>query len=279
MESNKEVFRERMNTIINEADTPAGKAFDVILLVLILISVVVVMLDSVSSIHNDFGALLLNIEWTITILFTLEYMLRIMIARKKANYIFSFYGIIDFLSIIPTYLSLLIAGAQFLIVIRALRLMRVFRILKLMRLVGASNTLAVSLRASRYKIFVFLGAVLTLVIILGSAMYLIEGAENGYVSIPKSIYWAIVTLTTVGYGDIAPATVTGQFLASVIMIMGYAIIAVPTGIISVEIARHSGHEETNSQVCSNCQYPSHDDDAIFCKRCGNKLRNHEKNDK
>lgn len=276
MESNKEVFRERMNTIINEADTPAGKAFDVILLVLILISVIVVMLDSVSSIHNDFGALLLNIEWTITILFTLEYMLRIMIARKKANYIFSFYGIIDFLSIIPTYLSLLIAGAQFLIVIRALRLMRVFRILKLMRLVGASNTLAVSLRASRYKIFVFLGAVLTLVIILGSAMYLIEGAENGFVSIPKSIYWAIVTLTTVGYGDIAPATVPGQFLASMIMILGYAIIAVPTGIISVEMARHSGQDKTNTEVCSNCQYARHDDDAMFCKRCGNKLKNHEK---
>lgn len=279
MNKPKASFRERLNIIINEADTPAGKAFDVALLLLIVVSVITVMLDSVSRIHEAYGDLMLHIEWVITILFTLEYFVRISIARKKKAYIFSFYGIIDFLSIIPTYLSLIFAGAQFLIVIRALRLMRVFRILKLMRLVGASNVMAVTLRASRYKIYVFLGAVLTLVIILGSAMYLIEGAENGFVSIPKSIYWAIVTLTTVGYGDIAPATVVGQFLASVIMILGYAIIAVPTGIISVEMARHTQKPlQENTEVCSNCQYSKHDDDAVFCKRCGNKLKHHDKED-
>ncbi len=273
---NTKTPRKKLDIIINEADTPAGKAFDVILLILILFSVIIVMLDSVRSISRDYGTILRYIEWTVTILFTAEYFTRIAIARRKAAYLFSFYGIIDFLSIIPTYLSLVFAGAQFLLVIRALRLLRVFRILKLMRLVGASNILAVSLRASRFKIFVFLGAVLTLVIILGSMMYLIEGVDNGFTSIPKSIYWAIVTLTTVGYGDIAPQTVTGQFLASIIMIMGYAIIAVPTGIISVEMARQSQEApKTNSRTCRNCMYSIHDDDAKYCKRCGENLRHEE----
>ncbi len=272
----KKPLRERLDIIINEADTPAGKAFDIILLILILFSVIIVMLDSVRSMSYEYGTTLRIIEWVVTILFTIEYFVRIAIARRKAAYLFSFYGIIDFVSIIPTYLSLIFAGAQFLLVIRALRLLRVFRILKLMRLVGASNILAVSLRASRFKIFVFLGTVITLVIILGSMMYLIEGEENGFTSIPKSIYWAIVTLTTVGYGDIAPQTVAGQFLASIIMIMGYAIIAVPTGIISVEMARQNQQApKTNSRTCNNCMHSIHDDDAKYCKRCGENLRYEE----
>lgn len=267
--------REKWNVIINEADTPAGKAFDVILLLLIFASVIIVLLDSVNSIHNAYGDLMRNIEWVITIIFTIEYGVRIMIARRKSGYIFSFYGIIDLLAILPTYLSLFLVGVQYLLVIRALRLLRVFRVLKLVRMVGASENLALSLKASRYKIFVFLGTVLTLVIILGAVMYLIEGPEHGFSSIPKSIYWAIVTLTTVGYGDIAPQTLAGQFMASMIMILGYAIIAVPTGIISVEMARQNRPSRLNTGACGHCGYDKHDEDAKYCKRCGNVLKDDE----
>jgi voltage-gated potassium channel len=196
--------------------------------------------------------------------------LRIILTKKSSTYIFSFYGIIDLLAIIPTYLSIIVAGPHFLLVIRILRLLRVFRVLKLARFVKASAVLVLALKNSRHKIIVFLEVILTLVTIMGSLMYLIEGPENGFTSIPRSIYWAIVTITTVGYGDIAPNTVLGQSLASMLMIIGYAIIAVPTGIMSVEIAR-AGTGNTNTQVCNNCNCSDHADDAKFCKICGEKL--------
>jgi len=262
-------FRVKLHEVIFEADTPAGKLFDVMLLLFIVLSVVAVLVDSVRPIHDKYGHLLLVAEWIFTILFTLEYILRIISANRPSVYIFSFYGIIDLLAILPTYLSLFMAGSQYLLVIRILRLLRVFRVLKLARYVGASRILAIALRNSRHKIIVFLEVVLTLVVIMGSLMYLIEGEPNGFSSIPRSIYWAIVTLTTVGYGDIAPQTVLGQFMASIIMIIGYAIIAVPTGIISVEMAKAN---RTNTQVCQNCHCSDHDDDARFCKQCGEPLK-------
>lgn len=265
---NTKSWKERWHEIIFEADTPAGKRFDVLLLIFILISVVAVLLDSVPYFHEKHGTLLWISEWVLTLLFSFEYAARIISSFKPARYIFSFYGIIDLLAILPTYLSLILVGSQYLLVIRIFRLLRVFRVLKLARYVGASRSLLVALKNSRHKIVVFLEVVLTMVFIMGSLMYLIEGPENGFTSIPRSIYWAIVTMTTVGYGDIAPQTVLGQTLASVVMIVGYAIIAVPTGIISVEMA-HSAR--TNTQVCQHCQWSEHDDDAAYCKKCGNKL--------
>lgn len=261
-------WRSKVHEIIFEADTPASKAFDIGLLIFIVLSVIVVLLDSVPSINMRFGKFLNEAEWFFTIVFSIEYILRIISTKRPSKYIFSFYGIIDLLAILPTYLSLVLVGSQYLIVIRMLRLLRVFRVLKLARYVGASAVLAIALKNSRHKIVVFLEVVLTLVVIMGSLMYLIEGQENGFRSIPQSIYWAIVTLTTVGYGDIAPQTVLGQTLASVIMIIGYAIIAVPTGIISVEMAKAG---KSNTRVCTNCNFDSHDDDAKFCKNCGEAL--------
>lgn len=268
-------IRLKLHEVIFEADTPTGKSFDVVVLILIVLSVIAVLLDSVSSIHQNFGDVLLVAEWIFTILFTVEYVLRIISVKKPSTYIFSFYGMIDLLAILPTYLSLVLAGSQYLLVIRIMRLLRVFRVLKLGRYVGASKSLAIALRKSRHKIIVFLEVVFTLVVIMGSVMYLIEGDENGFSSIPRSIYWAIVTLTTVGYGDIAPQTVMGQFLASIIMIIGYAIIAVPTGIISAEMVRNT---QTNTQVCTNCHCNDHEDDARFCKMCGDDLNKDESHD-
>jgi len=261
-------FRRRLHEVIFEAETPTGKTFDVILLIMIVLSVITVLLDSVGSIHNRYGDFLLMAEWFFTILFSIEYLLRIISAQKASKYIFSFYGIIDLLAILPTYLSLIIVGSQYFMVIRMLRLLRVFRVLKLARYVGASKTLAIALRNSRHKIIVFLEVVLTMVVVMGSLMYLVEGEEHGFSSIPRSIYWAIVTLTTVGYGDIAPQTVLGQTLASFIMIIGYAIIAVPTGIISVEMSKAV---QINTKVCQNCQCSDHDDNAKFCKGCGGEI--------
>lgn len=263
-------WRKHLHDIIFEADTPSGKTFDVILLIVIVISVIAVMLDSVGSIRELYGNYLYIIEWVVTILFSVEYLLRIFTTKKPLKYIISFYGIIDLLSVLPTYLSLIIVGSQYLLVIRILRLLRVFRVLKLVRFTSASSMLSQSLRSSRHKILVFLGAVFTMVVIMGSFMYLIEGPEHGFTSIPRSIYWSIVTLTTVGYGDISPQTALGQGLASIIMIIGYSIIAVPTGIITAEFARTAKHP-TNTQVCSNCHWEKHDDDAKFCKKCGEKL--------
>ena len=263
-------IRERIHEIIFEADTPAGKAFDVALLVLIILSVVAVMLESTAAVAARYGHVLRVIEWVVTVLFTAEYLLRLYCVRRPARYARSFFGIVDLLAILPSYLSLIIPGAQSLLVIRALRLLRVFRVLKLVQFVGEASELRAALRASARKIIVFLGAVLTITIIVGAMMYLIEGEEHGFTSIPTSIYWAIVTMTTVGYGDIAPQTPLGKMLASIIMIMGYGIIAVPTGIVSVELAG-AVRKQITTLACPDCGVGGHDHDAVHCKFCGAKL--------
>jgi len=262
-------FQRKLHEVIFEADTPAGKWFDIVLLIAILLSVVTVMLESVESIASVYGSELRIIEWSFTIFFTIEYIARIISLGKPLKYVFSFYGIIDLISIIPTYLSLFVAGTHTLTVIRSIRLLRVFRILKLVQFIGEANVLMQALKASRAKITVFLFAVSSLTFILGTVMYLIESPESGFTSIPRSIYWAIVTLTTVGYGDITPQTVLGQTLASVIMIIGYAIIAVPTGIVGAEIAKADA--PSNTQACPQCSLEGHDDDAKFCKYCSAEL--------
>ena len=268
-------WKNRLHEIIYEADTSAGKSFDVIILIMILASVILVMLESVSYIDKEYATLFNILEWIITIVFTIEYFLRIIAISKPKNYIFSFYGIIDFLSTVPKYLSLLFVGTHALVALRALRLLRVFRILKLARFIGESNNLVSSLKASRAKISVFLFAVLIVSIILGTVMYLIEGPEHGFTSIPRSVYWCIVTLTTVGYGDISPETPLGQFIASIVMILGYGIIAVPTGIVSAEYAQQTKENKIplNTQHCSNCNADNHLDDAKFCHNCGYTLFN------
>jgi voltage-gated potassium channel len=252
-------------------DTRAGKMFDIILMVAIILSIIVVLLDSVARVHSMQGELLLIAEWFFTILFTIEYVVRIITSTKKLKYIGSFYGIIDLLSILPTYISLFFAGYQYLIVIRILRLLRVFRILKLYRFIGASSYLAESLRASRHKIAVFLSFVMAIVVIMGAAMYLIEGPEHGFKSIPESIYWAIITLTTVGYGDITPITPLGKALSAVVMILGYSIIAVPTGIITAELTLKKDSSDKVNRHCPGCGCTDHDKDAIYCKVCGKEL--------
>jgi len=268
-EKNNTSIKHRIHEIIYEADTNAGKLFDVILLIAILASILFVMLESVQSINDEYGELLNIGEWIITGLFSIEYILRIISIKKPWKYIFSFYGIIDFLSTIPKYLSLILVGSHNLAALRALRLLRVFRILKVTRYIGESNRLLIALKSSRAKIAVFLFFVLILCIILGTIMYMIEGAENGFTSIPRSVYWAIVTLTTVGYGDIAPGTPLGQLIASAIMILGYAIIAIPTGIVGSEMMKNN--IQTNTQACQNCLRDKHRDDADFCYHCGDKL--------
>lgn len=267
MISNKE-----LHDIIFGTHSRSGKIFDIVLMIAIILSIIVVMLDSVAWIHNDYGQALYIAEWIFTILFTIEYILRIATAYSKSKYIFSFYGIIDLLAILPTYISLFLAGYQYLIIIRVLRLLRIFRILKLYRFIGASSHLIESLKASRHKIAVFLSAVMAIVVVMGAAMYLIEGPENGFRSIPESIYWAIITLTTVGYGDITPMTALGKALASIIMITGYSIIAVPTGIITAELTKKSKNPEKSvGQCCSECGCEGHDSDASYCKVCGKEL--------
>ena len=274
-------LKNKLHTIIYEADTPMGKLFDVVLLILILVSVILVMLESVTSIDTHYHDFLYFGEWVITIFFTIEYILRIITVKKASNYIFSFYGIIDFLSTIPLYLSFILAGSNALLAVRALRLLRVFRILKITRYMGEANKLNKALRDSKPKIFVFLFAVLILSIIAGTIMYLVEGEQSGFVSIPISVYWCIVTLTTVGFGDIAPVTPLGQFIAAIIMIMGYGIIAVPTGIVSAEYASKKTttlddpeYIHVNTQSCQNCNENNHHDNAEFCHKCGSTL--HEK---
>ena len=271
-------LKNKLHTIIYEADTPMGKLFDVVLLILILVSVILVMLESVTSIDTHYHDFLYFGEWVITIFFTIEYILRIITVKKASNYIFSFYGIIDFLSTIPLYLSFILAGSNALLAVRALRLLRVFRILKITRYMGEANKLNKALRDSKPKIFVFLFAVLILSIIAGTIMYLVEGEQSGFVSIPVSVYWCIVTLTTVGFGDIAPVTPLGQFIAAIIMIMGYGIIAVPTGIVSAEYASKKTHTvddpeyiHVNTQSCQNCNENNHHDNAEFCHKCGSTL--------
>lgn len=285
-------WQAKLHEVIYEADTPAGKLFDVVLLIVILASIVLVMLESVKSIDKDYHDFLNISEWIITILFTIEYILRIITVKRPIKYITSFYGIIDLLSTLPKYLSLIFAGTHALVALRALRLLRVFRILKLARFLGASNHLASAIKASRAKISVFLFAVIIAATIFGTIMYLVEGEASGFSNIPKSIYWCIVTLTTVGFGDIAPVTPLGQFIATIIMILGYGIIAVPTGIVSAEYTRKANNEDSdkkkdsdlpppvpphpsdvhlNSQSCPSCLAHNHKDQADFCYKCGHSL--------
>ena len=263
-------WRAHLHEIIFEADTPAGKAFDVALLWAIVLSVIAVSLDSVPSIQQRFGEALRPIEWGFTALFTVEYVLRLLAVQRPSRYALSFFGIVDLIAVAPTYLSLLFVGSQSLLVIRVLRLLRIFRVLKLSGFLIEAEVLVRALRASRPKIVVFLGTVLTVVVIVGALMHLIEGGENGFTSIPLSMYWAIVTLSTVGYGDIAPQTVVGRMLASALMILGYGLIAVPTGIVSVELARAT-RADVSTQACPNCSREGHDPDAQYCKFCGSEL--------
>ncbi|MEL6674343.1 MAG: ion transporter [Bacteroidota bacterium] len=266
--------RDRLHEIIFEADTPAGKAFDVALLWVIILSLVLVMLESVEELNQRFGTVFFVLEWIITVLFSIEYALRIYVVTKPLKYVTSFYGIVDLLSILPSYLSLVFDGTHYLSTIRALRLLRVFRVLKLASFMKESTILVTALRASRDKITVFLVAVLTVVMIIGSMMYWIEGGANsGFTSIPRSMYWAIVTITTVGYGDIAPATDLGQFLSAILMVMGYGVIAVPTGIIGAEISQadRKSREKLNTISCQACSREGHDNDAVHCKYCGEVL--------
>ncbi len=264
--------KKKLRTIIFKTNTPAGKAFDIALLIAILVSVGVVILESVEEFSINYTNVFIYTEWAFTFIFTIEYILRIIISNKKRKYIFSFFGIIDFLSILPAYLSLLFTGMHTLVILRSLRLLRVFRIFKLARFMGEASQLRKALSSSRPKIIVFLVTVGIIVVIMGTIMYLVEGAENGFTSIPKSIYWAIVTLTTVGYGDVAPSTVLGQTLASIIMIMGYGIIAVPTGIVTAEMAKASRSEKDKIRICNSCKSTIYDEDALFCKYCGTAIK-------
>jgi voltage-gated potassium channel len=266
-----ESFQSRLHEIIYESNTAAGKAFDVSLLFLILASIFVVMLDSIERFNKLYGDLFQTLEWIFTIIFTIEYALRLISIKKPLTYIFSFLGIIDLLAIIPSYLSIFFVGAQSLLVFRALRLLRVFRIFKLTHFLSEMQFLGVAIKGSLRKISIFMLIVLMLVIILGSIMYLVENGQNGFSSIPDSIYWAIVTITTVGYGDITPVTTLGKFFASLIMMIGYGIIAVPTGIITTEMAIAARNTAQNHEVCPRCGKEGHDLDAKFCKRCGEAL--------
>jgi voltage-gated potassium channel len=262
-------WKEKVHEVIYEADTKAGKAFDVALLIVIVASLALVVLDSVEHISLQYHTLFVTLEWIITIFFTIEYILRIISIKKPKNYIFSFFGIVDFLSTIPLYVSLIFAGSGALLSLRALRLLRVFRVFKLVRYSGAGSRVAVALRNSLPKILIFLYSVVIISFIAGTIMYIVEGPEHGYTSIPTGIYWAIVTLTTVGFGDIHPVTPLGQFIATIIMLLGYGVIAVPTGIVTAEMAQ--GNTRKNTQACSNCGEDDHRDSAEFCYNCGDSL--------
>ena len=264
-------WRTVLHEVIFEAETPAGKAFDIVLLWSIVLSVLTVMLDSVQDIQVHYGSSLYMAEWFFTILFTIEYLLRLVSVRQPMRYALSFFGIVDLLAILPTYLSIFLPGTQYLLTIRVLRLIRVFRIFKLASYVNDANILVTALRSSRRKIGIFILSVMTMVIILGSSMYIIEGPENGFTNIPTSIYWAIVTLTTVGYGDISPHTALGKSFASLVMLLGYGIIAVPTGIVTMEIS-HSAKRLVSTNSCPECGAEGHDHDAAHCKYCGGKIQ-------
>jgi voltage-gated potassium channel len=263
-------WREHLHEIIFEADTPLGKAFDVALLLAIFLSILAVMLESVAAIREQHGAVLRAAEWFFTILFTIEYVLRLISVRRPLRYATSFLGIVDLLSILPTYLSLFVAGTQSLLVIRSLRLLRIFRVLKVARFLHEVTALTTAIRNSRVKIIVFLMAVLTIVLIMGASMYVIEGEAGGFTSIPRGMYWAIVTVTTVGYGDIAPTTVLGQVVAAIAMILGYSLIIIPTGIFSMELVQ-AARKEVTTTSCPECLREGHDKDADFCKYCSAKL--------
>lgn len=264
-------WQRRLHDIIFEAETPAGKVFDVLLLVAILTSVLAVILESVPSVDERFHWQLRVAEWSFTILFTIEYVLRLICVKRPVRYARSFFGIVDLLAILPTFLSLLIPGSHELAVIRGLRLLRVFRIFKLARYMGEAEALAEGLKASRAKITVFLMTVIVSVTIMGSVMHLVEGPENGFVDIPHGIYWAIVTMTTVGFGDLTPMTGLGKFIASIMMVFGYSLIIVPTGIISAEIAVGRSNKQQNTETCPHCMKVGHEKKAKFCDRCGGDL--------
>tara|TARA_X000001036_G_scaffold433435_1_gene471050 strand:- start:14417 stop:15247 length:831 start_codon:yes stop_codon:yes gene_type:complete len=268
-------FKHRLHEIIYEADTPAGKVFDILLLIFILSSVILVALESINWIDDKHHNLLNISEWVITIVFSIEYFLRVISVNKPLKYILSPYGIIDFVSTVPKYISLFFVGTQSLLALRALRLLRVFRILKLTRYVGESNSLLKALAKSRTKILVFMFSVVVMCIIFGTIMYMVEDDTSGFTSIPRSIYWCIVTMTTVGYGDIAPITPLGQFIASIIMVLGYGIIAVPTGIVSAEFTSQAFMVENNTQACPNCMTTQHKDNAKYCHQCGEILNDVE----
>lgn len=286
-EKSKSDWKHRLHEIIYEADTPLGKWFDIVLILLILLSVILIMLESVKEIDLAYHSELLFLEWLVTIFFTLEYIARIIAIKRPFKYIFSFYGIIDLISTVPLYLSYLFAGSQVLLAFRIFRMLRIFRILKLVKFIGEASQLKQAMKASRTKIVVFIYVVLILSVIMGTIMYLIESEEAGFTSIPRSIYWTIVTLTTVGYGDIAPQTNLGQFIATIIMVLGYGIIAVPTGIVSAEFASGNGKSgekkgkyngtskghgiHLNTQNCPHCAMDGHRDDASHCYKCGNLL--------
>lgn len=262
--------RKKLHEIIFESDTRAGKIFDVALLVLIIVSVIAVVIETIPAVNARYAGFFRTLEWIFTIIFTIEYLLRIYSVKKPSAYIFSFYGLVDLLAVIPTYLSLVFFGSQYLLVIRSLRLLRVFRIFKLSHFLKGQETIVSAIKASMPKILVFLTAIVIIVIIIGAIMYAVESPYNDkFSSIPQGIYWAVTTLTTVGFGDITPVTGLGRFLSVIVMILGYAIIAVPTGIISAEFVKPS--VPLNSQVCSNCGYSKHEDDAKFCKNCGASL--------
>lgn len=262
-------LRDRLYIIIFEAETPAGRRFDVALLLLILASVVLVSIESVAALGARFGDLLYTLEWVFTALFSVEYGLRIYCARRRLRYVRSFFGIVDLLSLLPAFVSLFLAGAQTLIIIRSLRLLRVFRVLKIVRMLGEANDLIGAIKASVPKIMVFLGTVMIVVMIVGAAMHVIEGGDNGFTSVPRSMYWAIVTMTTVGYGDIAPRTPLGQAVSAMLMIVGYGIIAVPTGIVSAELA---GTRMPDRRLqCRDCGGRGHQPDSTFCRICGTAL--------
>ncbi len=267
---NRRPWRERLHEIIFEADTTAGELFDIVLIVSILLSVTIVLLDSVEAVSNRYGDWLHLGEWVFTILFTIEYVLRLVSVGRPSKYATSFFGIVDLLAILPTYVDIFLPGTRYLLVIRILRVLRIFRVLKLVQFLGESRHLLLALQASFRKIVLFVFSVLTLVIIFGAMIYLIEGEENGFTSIPKSIYWAIVTMTTVGYGDISPQTTLGQVLASLIMILGFGIIAVPTGIVTAELSRDRWLR-VSTRACLQCSAEGHEVDAEYCKYCGAKL--------
>jgi voltage-gated potassium channel len=266
----RSAWRRKLHDVIFEAETPAGKLFDVVLLIVIFASVVVVTLDSVESIAERHHDALLRAEWVFTLLFTVEYVLRLLCVRRKVGYALSFFGVIDFVSIVPTWLTLFAPGWHGAAVIRLLRLLRVFRVFKLAQFLTEARALRLALRASRAKITVFLAAVLIIIVIVGSIMHVIEGPETGFTSIPQGIYWAVVTVTTVGYGDISPETPLGKAFAALVMIMGYSILIIPGGIISAEWVT-SRLSPVSTQVCPDCSREGHMIDASYCKFCGGKL--------
>jgi voltage-gated potassium channel len=262
--------RARLYRIIFGTDTPAGQGFDIVLIYIILASVLLVMLDSVESFSEPYSTTFFRLEWFFTLLFTLEYLVRIYCSPRPLRYMRSFYGIIDLLSILPSYLAFFITNANFLMIIRLFRVLRVFRVLKLMRYLSEANVLLRSMKMARRKISVFFFLVIVLTSVFGSLMFVLEGPEHGFTSIPKSIYWAIVTITTVGYGDITPQTPIGQTIAALAMLTGFAIIAVPTGIITAELSLEMQRSRQTIR-CRQCQYPGHDSDALYCKNCGASL--------